>query len=71
MVTWEIKDQGFWALAWVLYVLFAIIVSLCRYSVRQTLAIEGNAVQDFFLSLFFYPMVVAQVCLIPRTDCVF
>jgi hypothetical protein len=54
-------DEGMWAIAWSGYIAFAGIVAACRYSVRQIFQIKGNVVQDFFLSLFFYPLVIAQI----------
>lgn len=54
-------DEGMWAIAWSGYIAFCGIVAGCRYSIRQLFGIKGNLVQDFFLSLFFYPLVIAQI----------
>lgn len=58
---WTNGDEGMWALAWICYVFFAFLIACCRYNVRQILRIKGNLVQDFFLSLLFYPFVIAQI----------
>ena len=54
-------DTGMWGLAWTCYIYMVVVIAGCRYSVRQILKIKGNVVQDFFITLIAWPMVVAQI----------
>jgi len=57
----EIRVQGLYALAWVAYIIFAFSVSLIRQAAREKLAIPGNIIEDFCISMFLYPSVALQV----------
>lgn len=57
----EIGCDGLWSIAWTFYLGFATIMTGVRIQCREKLDINGNAYEDFFASLFFYPNVALQL----------
>ena len=62
----ELVSNGCWAIAWFFYLAFVAILASVRIQVRDRLDINGNAFEDFFAALFFYPNVALQVDLTTR-----
>jgi len=56
----HLRDDNLAAFQWTFYVALACVVSQVRTQVRQAYNIDGNIVEDFFASLFLYPMVLNQ-----------
>lgn len=57
----EIAVDGLWSIAWFFYLGFATILTTTRVQCRERFNINGNAFEDFFSSLFFYPNVALQL----------
>ena len=48
-------------IAWFFYLGFATVLTATRIQCRERFFINGNAFEDFFASLFFYPNVALQL----------
>jgi len=57
----EVGVDGCWAIAWFFYLGFATVLTSVRIQCRDRFVINGNAFEDFFASLFFYPNVALQL----------
>jgi len=57
----QVAVDGLWAIGWDVYVAVAFAVATVRQQVRIVKSIEGNLLQDFFLSLLFLPNVTVQM----------
>ncbi|XP_023341703.1 uncharacterized protein LOC111711551 [Eurytemora carolleeae] len=53
--------DGFWAMAWVSYIIHSFIIATVRQSVREHLSIPGGLIEDFLISLILYPAVAVQM----------
>jgi len=54
-------NRGLNGMAWAALAGFASILSACRHSVRRFYRIEGGGPEDFFVSIFLWPQVLAQM----------
>jgi len=57
----ELAVDGCWAIAWFFYLGFVTVLTAVRIQCRERFFINGNAFEDFFASLFFYPNVALQL----------
>jgi choline/carnitine/betaine transport len=53
--------DGFWAMAWVCYIIHGFLLATIRQSVREHLSIPGGLIEDFLISLALYPAVALQM----------
>jgi len=61
ILTWANVNRGLNGMAWTALVGFATLVAVCRNSIRSVYGIEGSGVEDFFVALFMWPQVLAQM----------
>ena len=57
----EIEVAGLFAVGWVAYLGFILLLTIARYGVRSHFGINGNPVEDFFATLVLYPSVAIQL----------
>jgi len=57
----ELAVDGCWAIGWCFYLGFVTVLTSVRIQCRDRFNINGNAFEDFFASLFFYPNVALQL----------
>jgi choline-glycine betaine transporter len=53
-------EGGLHGLAWTAYVAFAVVVTYVRNLMRLRYGILGSGLEDFLITMFFYPQVIAQ-----------
>merc|ERR1712176_1061368 len=54
-------NGGLSGMAWAALVGFAALVAVCRHNIRSVYGIEGSGPEDFFVALFMWPQVLAQM----------
>jgi len=54
---------GCWAIAWFFYLAYATFMCSIRVQIRDAKNINGNAIEDFFSCLVFYPLAATQMYL--------
>eukprot|EP01025_Chloroclados_australasicus_P036699 TRINITY_DN373_c0_g1_i1.p1 TRINITY_DN373_c0_g1~~TRINITY_DN373_c0_g1_i1.p1 ORF type:complete len:759 (-),score=72.00 TRINITY_DN373_c0_g1_i1:1279-3555(-) len=54
-------EEGLWVLAWVFYVIYVVVLTMLRGSIRSEYGIEGDVVSDFLVMLTMYPLGVYQM----------
>ena len=64
----ELVVTGCWAIAWFWYLGFVCQITAVRIKTREIHGIVGNASEDFFSALFFYPNVALQLDLTTDPD---
>eukprot|EP01025_Chloroclados_australasicus_P036704 TRINITY_DN373_c0_g4_i1.p1 TRINITY_DN373_c0_g4~~TRINITY_DN373_c0_g4_i1.p1 ORF type:complete len:504 (-),score=48.13 TRINITY_DN373_c0_g4_i1:825-2285(-) len=54
-------EDGLWVLAWIFYIVYVVVLTLLRVSVRAEYGIEGDIVSDFLVMLTLYPLGIYQM----------
>lgn len=54
-------EGGFHGIGWTAYVAFTVVVSYTRYMTRLSHSIPGTGIEDFLVTLVFFPQVIAQI----------
>eukprot|EP00929_Paragymnodinium_shiwhaense_P015586 TRINITY_DN1236_c0_g1_i3.p1 TRINITY_DN1236_c0_g1~~TRINITY_DN1236_c0_g1_i3.p1 ORF type:complete len:806 (+),score=169.91 TRINITY_DN1236_c0_g1_i3:159-2576(+) len=62
-LAWGLEEGGYLGFAAVAFLAFAIILAYVRHIMRLEHSIQGNGAEDFFASVFFYPLVLAQIAI--------
>jgi hypothetical protein len=57
----ELWVTGCWAIAWFFYMAFICQITAVRMRTRELYGITGNASEDIFASMIFYPLVATQL----------
>jgi len=61
ILAWARVNRGFAGFGWAFFVCFACVLASCRHCIRRHYRIEGTGIEDFFVCLFLWPQVLAQM----------